>query len=180
MEVDLMVEVVALMVGDMAEAMEEEDMVVVGGMEEALEVAQQLWSSKCPRFFTNRLLSEAILFRGSTCACHSCACEKGQINHCSKGYKSGGGGYGGGGYGKDYCYGSMEGEYCTCDFCKCKTGFGVLGGGIGAGGGIGHHGGELEMKEREHIYEYHATFQTGGGGYGGYSGGGGGGSYYGK
>ena len=80
------------------------------------------------------------LFRGSTCACHSCACEKGQINHCSKGYKSGGGGYGGGGYGKDYCYGSMEGEYCTCDFCKCKTGFGVLGGGIGAGGGIGHHG----------------------------------------
>ena len=45
MEVDLMAEVVALMV----EAMEEEDMVVVGGMEEALEVAQQLWSSKCPR-----------------------------------------------------------------------------------------------------------------------------------
>ena len=45
MEVDLMAEVVALMVGDM----EEEDMVVVGGMEEALEVAQQLWSSKCPR-----------------------------------------------------------------------------------------------------------------------------------
>ena len=49
MEVDLMAEVVALMVGDMVEPMEEEDMVVVGGMEEALEVAQQLWSSKCPR-----------------------------------------------------------------------------------------------------------------------------------
>ena len=48
MEVDLMAEVVALMVGDMVEAMEEEDMVVVGGMEEALEVAQPLWSSKCP------------------------------------------------------------------------------------------------------------------------------------
>ena len=48
MEVDLMAEVVALMVEDMVEAMEEEDMVVVGGMEEALEVAQHLWSSKCP------------------------------------------------------------------------------------------------------------------------------------
>ena len=29
----------------------------------------------------------------------------------------------------------------TCDFCKCKTGFGILGGGIGggySGGGGGH------------------------------------------
>ena len=73
------------------------------------------------------------------------ACEKGQINHCSSGgYKGGSGGYGhgSGGYGKDYCYGSMEGEYCTCDFCKCKTGFGVLGyGGSGGGHGAGGSGG---------------------------------------
>jgi hypothetical protein len=26
--------------------------------------------------------------------------------------------------GKKYCYGSMEGEYCHCDYCKCKHGFG--------------------------------------------------------
>ena len=26
--------------------------------------------------------------------------------------------------GKKYCYGSMEGEYCHCDYCKCKHGYG--------------------------------------------------------
>ena len=35
--------------------------------------------------------------KGSTCACHTCACEKGQINHCIA--KGGGGGAGYGGYG---------------------------------------------------------------------------------
>ena len=53
-------------------------------------------------------------------------CESGNI-HC--------GGHGhGGGYGKKYCYGSMEGEYCHCDYCKCKHGFGQE----GYGGCKGH------------------------------------------
>ena len=109
---------------------------------------------------------------------HCSACEKGQINHCSKGYKSGGYG-GGGGYGKDYCYGSMEGEYCTCDFCKCKTGFGVLGysgGGHGLGGGGGYGGGHGGGGGG-----YGGGHGGGGGGYGGGLGGhGGSGAYYGK
>ena len=29
--------------------------------------------------------------------------------------------------GKKYCYGSMEGQYCHCDYCKCKHGFGSKG-----------------------------------------------------
>ena len=29
--------------------------------------------------------------------------------------------------GKKYCYGSMEGQYCHCDYCKCKHGFGSTG-----------------------------------------------------
>ena len=29
--------------------------------------------------------------------------------------------------GKKYCYGSTEGQYCHCDFCKCKHGFGSEG-----------------------------------------------------
>ena len=46
---EVMVVVADLMVvGDMVEAMEEEDTVGEGGMEEALEGAQQLWSSKLP------------------------------------------------------------------------------------------------------------------------------------
>ena len=58
--------------------------------------------------------------------------------------------------GKKYCYGSTEGEYCHCDFCKmmkadprkcqnifsqCKHGYGVSSGGYGSikcGGGKGH------------------------------------------
>ena len=36
--------------------------------------------------------------------------------------------------GKKYCYGSMEGEYCHCDYCKCKHGFGEK----GYKGGCGH------------------------------------------
>ena len=41
--------------------------------------------------------------------------------------------------GKSYCYGSTEGEYCTCDYCKCQNGFGQNGGyGGGCGGGSKH------------------------------------------
>ncbi len=29
--------------------------------------------------------------------------------------------------GKKFCYGSMEGEYCHCDYCKCKHGYGSKG-----------------------------------------------------
>ena len=29
--------------------------------------------------------------------------------------------------GKKYCYGSMQGEYCHCDYCKCKHGYGAKG-----------------------------------------------------
>ena len=29
--------------------------------------------------------------------------------------------------GKKYCYGSTKGEYCHCDYCKCKHGFGQKG-----------------------------------------------------
>ncbi len=29
--------------------------------------------------------------------------------------------------GKKYCYGSTEGEYCHCDYCKCKHGYGSTG-----------------------------------------------------
>ena len=29
--------------------------------------------------------------------------------------------------GKKYCYGSMEGQYCHCDYCKCKHGYGSKG-----------------------------------------------------
>ena len=29
--------------------------------------------------------------------------------------------------GKKYCYGSTKGEYCHCDYCKCKHGFGEKG-----------------------------------------------------
>ena len=109
------------------------------------------WNSSCSQVSKSNLYYKQPinlgLLRGSTCACHSCACEKGQINHCSKGYKSGGGGYG-----KNYCYGSMEGEYCTCDFCKCKTGFGVLGSGTGYGGGIGHHGGFSKSERFSILY----------------------------
>ena len=39
--------------------------------------------------------------------------------------------------GKKYCYGSMEGEYCHCDYCKCKNGYGLQG--KGYGGGCGGH-----------------------------------------
>jgi hypothetical protein len=36
--------------------------------------------------------------------------------------------------GKKYCYGGIEGEYCHCDYCKCKHGFGLSGyGGCGKG-----------------------------------------------
>ena len=38
--------------------------------------------------------------------------------------------------GKSYCTGSMEGEYCHCDYCKCKHGYGLSG---GKGGGCGGH-----------------------------------------
>ena len=27
--------------------------------------------------------------------------------------------------GKKYCYGKMEGQYCHCDYCKCKHGYGM-------------------------------------------------------
>ena len=37
--------------------------------------------------------------------------------------------------GKSYCYGGTEGEYCHCDYCKCKHGFGEK----GYKGGCGHH-----------------------------------------
>ena len=36
--------------------------------------------------------------------------------------------------GKKYCYGGIEGEYCHCDYCKCKHGFGQS----GYGGCKGH------------------------------------------
>ena len=36
--------------------------------------------------------------------------------------------------GKKYCYGGVEGEYCHCDYCKCKHGFGQE----GYGGCKGH------------------------------------------
>ena len=36
--------------------------------------------------------------------------------------------------GKSYCYGGTEGEYCHCDYCKCKHGFGEK----GYKGGCGH------------------------------------------
>ena len=68
--------------------------------------------------------------KGSYCQCHYCKCEKGQL-HCSKK------GFGhhkvsddihgillelviilSQGFGKRYCYGSMEGEYCHCDYCR--------------------------------------------------------------
>ena len=29
--------------------------------------------------------------------------------------------------GKSYCYGGTEGEYCHCDYCKCKHGYGSTG-----------------------------------------------------
>ena len=29
--------------------------------------------------------------------------------------------------GKKYCYGDSEGEFCSCDFCKCQHGYGVKG-----------------------------------------------------
>lgn len=29
--------------------------------------------------------------------------------------------------GKKYCYGSTQGEYCHCDYCKCKHGYGSKG-----------------------------------------------------
>ena len=29
--------------------------------------------------------------------------------------------------GKKYCYGSTQGEYCHCDYCKCKHGYGSTG-----------------------------------------------------
>ena len=29
--------------------------------------------------------------------------------------------------GKKYCYGSTQGEYCHCDYCKCKHGYGAKG-----------------------------------------------------
>ena len=29
--------------------------------------------------------------------------------------------------GKKYCYGSTQGEYCDCDYCKCKHGYGSTG-----------------------------------------------------
>ena len=35
------------------------------------------------------------------------------------------------GLGKRYCYGSMEGEYCHCDYCRCKHGYGLSGHGNG-------------------------------------------------
>ena len=37
--------------------------------------------------------------------------------------------------GKSYCYGGTEGEYCHCDYCKCKHGFGQKGGYKGGCGG---------------------------------------------
>ena len=37
--------------------------------------------------------------------------------------------------GKSYCYGGTEGEYCHCDYCKCKHGFGQK----GYKGGCGDH-----------------------------------------
>ena len=43
--------------------------------------------------------------------------------------------------GKNYCYGSSEGEYCHCDYCKCKNGFGQSGGYGGCGGSSGGGGG---------------------------------------
>ncbi len=82
----------------------------------------------------------ACIVKGSYCNCHYCKCEKGHV-HC--------GGYGKGGYGeylmlvrifplwnnqknvliagKKYCYGSTQGEYCHCDYCKCKHGYGSTG-----------------------------------------------------
>ena len=27
--------------------------------------------------------------------------------------------------GRKYCYGDSEGEYCHCDYCKCKHGYGL-------------------------------------------------------
>ncbi len=36
--------------------------------------------------------------------------------------------------GKKFCYGSTEGQYCHCDYCKCKHGFGSTG-----YGHCGHH-----------------------------------------
>ncbi len=29
--------------------------------------------------------------------------------------------------GKKYCFGSSEGQYCHCDFCKCSKGYGSSG-----------------------------------------------------
>ena len=83
-----------------------------------------------------------LCFQGSYCQCHYCKCEKGHI-HC-KGHGHGGG-YGKLEFikelwwwktclGKKYCYGSMEGEYCHCDYCKCKHGFGQEGYGKGCKG----------------------------------------------
>ena len=98
-----------------------EDLVELAG---AVEVMGELQAEELPQLSRVPLVPATrgncltrILVIVSTMLYPS-ACEKGQINHCSKG----GYGSGGGGYGKDYCYGSMEGEYCTCDFCKCKTG----------------------------------------------------------
>ena len=48
-------------------------------------------------------------------------CEKGALHCRAKGLAFHHG------FGKKYCYGSMEGEYCHCDYCRCKHGYGLTG-----------------------------------------------------
>ncbi len=85
----------------------------------------------------NHLFRIYIYKQGSYCNCHYCKCEKGSV-HCDKH------GYGETTFnfqnifvnnnkisfespGKKYCFGSSEGQYCHCDFCKCSKGFGSSG-----------------------------------------------------
>ena len=80
----------------------------------------------------------SCVVKGSYCQCHYCKCEKGQLHCRAKGLAFH---HGFGKFetfleilknllyfpGKKYCYGSMEGEYCHCDYCRCKHGYGLSG-----------------------------------------------------
>ena len=85
---------------------EKEDMVVVGrvGREVEADMGQLSYSFQFLPLFSEHsyLHLFAILFMAYFCT---------YVLYIRKGRK--------------YCYGDSEGEYCHCDYCKCKHGYGL-------------------------------------------------------
>ena len=54
--------------------------------------------------------------------------------------------------GRKYCYGDSEGEYCHCDYCKCKHGYGLKGEYLDELGGSGNQS-LLKLFKRSFMHQ---------------------------